>query len=257
MTARMQDKVVLVTGGASGLGRATAERLVREGARVAIGDLNTKAGEQVAAALCATGGRAIFAHHDVTREADWQAAIAATQDQLGPLDALINNAGILIPGDIEHIALADYRKLMQVNAESCFLGCQAGVRAMKERGGAIVNVASVASWLPVVNYAGYSVSKAAVEALTRATALHCRANRIAIRVNSVHPDGIWTPMMEASLPPGVTPQAILFDPQTNPRGRATRPEHIAKVLVFLASDDAHAISGAAIHADSAILGMGL
>jgi len=250
---RVNNKVALVTGGASGVGRATVQLLLAEGARVAISDINAQAG-QAFADEC--GERAIFVRHDVSSEADWSAAIAATQERLGPLDILINNAGILLPGSIETATLAQFRQLMQVNADSCFIGCQQGVAAMKERGGSIVNMASVSSWLPVEGYAGYSASKAAVAALTRAAALHCRKSGHAVRVNSLHPDGIYTPMMQASAP-GVPAQYLLFDPKTNPKGRACLPEQIAKVLLFLASDESQAISGAEIRADSAILGMGL
>jgi len=250
---RVQDKVALVTGGASGVGQETVKLLLAEGALVAISDINVEAGEALAQAC---GERAMFVRHDVVCEADWSAAIAAVQQRLGPLDILINNAGILIPGSIATATLAQFRQLMQVNADSCFIGCQQGVQAMKERGGSIVNMASVSSWLPIEGYASYSATKAAVASLTRSTALYCRNNGLPVRVNSLHPDGIYTPMMQASAP-GVPAKFLLFDPKTNPKGRACMPEHIAKVLVFLASDDAQAINGAEIRADSAILGMGL
>jgi 3(or 17)beta-hydroxysteroid dehydrogenase len=178
------------------------------------------------------------------------------QRRFGPLDILINNAGILLAGSIETATLAQFQQVMRVNADSCFLGCQHGVAAMKERGGAIVNMASVSSWLPIDGYAAYSASKAAVAALTRATALYCRKNGHAVRVNSLHPDGIYTPMMQASAP-GVAARHLLFDPKTNPRGRACLPEHIASVMLFLASDESRAISGSEIHADNAVLGMEL
>ena len=250
---RVQDKVALVTGGASGVGRETVRLLLDEGAFVAIGDINAEAGQ----ALADEGGeRALFVRHDVASEADWRAAISAVQQRFGPLDILINNAGILIPGSIETATLAQFRQLMQVNADSCFIGCQQGVAAMKARGGSIVNMASVSSWLPIEGYAGYSASKAAVAALSRAAALYCRNNGHAVRVNSLHPDGIYTPMMQASAP-GVAAKYLLFDAKANPKGRACLPEQIAKVLLFLASDDSQAISGAEIRADSAILGMGL
>ena len=145
---------------------------------------------------------------------------------------------------------------MQVNADSCFIGCQQGIAAMKERGGSIVNMASVSSWLPIEGYAGYSATKAAVASLTRSSALYCRNNGLPVRVNSVHPDGIYTPMMQASAP-GVPAKFLLFDAKTNPKGRTTMPENIAKVILFLASDDSQAISGAEMRADSAILGTGL
>lgn len=254
MAGRAQEKVALVTGGASGVGRETALLLAAEGALVAISDLNDEVGAALAAQI---GERAIFVRHDVARESDWTQAIAAVQRRFGPLDILVNNAGILLPGNIETGTLAQFQQLMTVNAGSVFLGCQQGVAAMKARGGSIVNMASVSSWLPIENYAAYSASKAAVAALSRAAALYCRKNGHPVRVNSVHPDGIATPMMMGTLPPGVPASALLWDAKTNPKGRATLPQNIAQVILFLASDDARAISGAEMHADNAIHGMGL
>jgi 3(or 17)beta-hydroxysteroid dehydrogenase len=251
---RLAGKVALVTGAASGLGLETARLMVREGARVCLTDIQVAAGQAAAAEL---GAQAWFAEHDVSSETSWQAVMASAQAHGGPLDVLVNNAGILHSGNIETATLATFRRLMQTNAESVFIGCQQGVAAMKARGGAIVNVASIASWLPMADFVAYSSSKAAVAAITRSTALHCRKNGIAVRVNSVHPDGIATPMMMGTLPPGVPASALLWDAKTNPKGRATPPQSIAQVIVFLASDDARAISGAEMHADNAIHGMGL
>lgn len=250
---QVENKVALVTGGASGVGREVVLLLLREGARVLISDVNEAAGQALAAEC---GENAVFVRHDVTQEADWQAAMALAQQRFGGLDILINNAGILIPGNVETATLAQFQQLMQVNAASVFLGCHYAVAAMKERGGSIVNMASVSSWMPVENYVGYSASKAAVGAITRTTALYCRNQGLSIRVNSVHPDGIYTPMMQASAP-GVPAKFMLYDPQKNPKGRATMPDKIAQVMVFLASDASSAINGAEIRADSAILGVGL
>lgn len=259
MNGRVQGKVALVTGGAGGLGLETAWLLAREGARVAISDINADAGEALAARINDElgDGHAIFLRHDVTSEADWAAVITAVQAQFGALGILVNNAGILVPGNIAQATLGQFQNVMRVNAESCFLGCQHGVAAMREHGGAILNMASLASWLPVEDYPAYSASKAAVAALTRATALHCRKQGLDIRVNSLHPDAVYTPMMQASLPAGLKPEKLLFDATTNPRGRATMPEPIARIVLFLVSDEARAISGAEIRADNAILGMGL
>ncbi|MFO1292166.1 MAG: SDR family oxidoreductase [Rubrivivax sp.] len=250
---RVDNRVALVTGAASGLGREIALRLAREGARVVLTDLNEAAGAATAAEI---GASALFLRHDVTSADDWQQVMQAVQQRMGGLDILVNNAGILIPGNIETGSLEDFRRLLRVNTESVFLGCQHGVRALKERGGAIVNVASLSSWMPVQDYPGYSASKAAVAALTRGAALHCRNSGYAIRVNSVHPDGVWTPMMQASAP-GVDPKYLLFDPKRNKAGRACTPDKVAAVVLFLASDDAAHVSGAEIRVDYAILGMGL
>lgn len=254
MTGRVQDKVALVTGGASGVGLEAVKLLLAEGAKVGISDINVAAGEQLAAEL---GERAMFVRHDVSSEADWTAAIAAVQRHFGALNVLVNNAGILIAGDIEGGHLEDFRRLMQVNADSVFIGCQQGIAAMQVQGGSIINMASVASWLPVEPYAAYSASKAAVAALTRAAALNCRKQGYAIRVNSIHPDGIYTPMMQASLPKGVTQAMVMHDPKRNRSGRAYMPERIAQLILFLASDDSSVMSGSELHADNAILGMGL
>lgn len=143
---RLEGKVAMITGGASGVGRECVLRFVSEGARVVLTDLNEIAGRALAAEI---GENALFLHHDVADEADWTRVMAAAQRRFGALDVLVNNAGILIPGDIEEGSLEDFRKLMRVNAESVFIGCQQGVLAMKERGGAIVNLASVSSWMPV------------------------------------------------------------------------------------------------------------
>ena len=250
MNQRLQGKLALVTGGASGVGKETALRLAREGARVVITDLNEDGGRAVAADL---GEGALFLKHDVSSEADWAAVMATVQERCGALDVLVNNAGILIPGNIETLKFDHWQRLLRVNADSVFLGTRAGVAVMKERGGAIVNIASVASWMPIDSYAGYGASKAAVAAVTRAAALHCRKSGYPVRVNSVHPDGIWTPMTAASAP-GVDAKYLLFDVKKNPKGRACLPEDGVAMVLFLASDEARAVNGAAMNVDNAILG---
>ena len=258
MTGRVQDKVALVTGGAGGVGQATVALLLAEGARVAFTDVDEPAGQRLAQAWAAqhAADRVVFLRHDVASAADWARVMAAVEQSWGAPDIVINNAGILVAGDIESATVEDFRRVMQVNAESVFLGTQAAVRALRPRGGSIVNMASVSSWLPIDGYAAYGASKAAVGAITRSAALHCRKQRLRIRVNSLHPDGIWTPMTQSQAP-GVPAKFMLFDAVKNPAGRAFLPEQIAQVLLFLASDESSAINGAEIRADGAILGMGL
>lgn len=250
---RVQDKVALVTGGASGVGREDVLLLAREGARVVLTDLNEEAGQALAREI---GEQALFLRQDVASEADWRSVMGTVQQRFGRLDILVNNAAILVPGSIEDATLEQWQNVMHVNTDSCFLGCKYGVAAMKEIGGSIINMASVSSWLAVNSYAAYSASKAAVASLTRTVALHCRKSGYPVRVNSIHPDGTYTPMMQASAP-GIDPKYLLFNSETNRGGRACMPDQVANVVLFLASDESRYISGAEIRVDNAILGMGL
>lgn len=254
MSECVKNKVALVTGGASGVGLEVVKLLLAQGAKVAITDVNVEAGQALADSM---GEQVMFMAHDVSNPQDWEKVIAAVQARWGALHVLVNNAGILLPGDMETGRIEDFSRLLKVNSESVFLGCQYGIAAMKQEGGSIINMASVSSWLPVEQYAGYSASKAAVSALTRAAALNCRKQGYAIRVNSVHPDGIFTPMMQATLPKGVTKEMALFDVKNNRGGRAYLPEDVAQVVLFLASDASRMINGSELRADNAILGMGL
>ena len=263
MIGRVQDKVALVTGGAGGVGQATVRLLLTEGAKVMFTDVNEGDGQRLQAEWAAEFGRGNelaqvvrFARQDVASADDWTRVMTEIDQAWGAPDIVINNAGILIAGDIESGSVEDFRRIMQVNAESVFLGTQAAVKAMKAGGGSIVNMASVSSWLPIDGFAAYGASKAAVGAITRSAALHCRKQKLRIRVNSLHPDGIWTPMTQAQAP-GVPAKFMLFDPVKNPAGRACLPEQIATVLLFLAGDESSAINGAEIRADGAILGVGL
>ena len=215
---RVQDKVALVTGGASGVGLETVKLLLQEGAFVGISDINAEAGQAFADAC---GERALFVRHDVASEADWSAAIAAVQARFGPLDILINNAGILIAGSIATATLAQFRQLRQVNADSCFIGCQQGIEAMKERGGSIVNMASVSSWLPIEGYAGYSATKAAVASLGESLATELA--RTDIVVTTLLPGFIATDMsagagdsaaLTATLDEGVTAMVRAIESET-------------------------------------------
>lgn len=250
---RLNGKVALVTGAASGVGREIAMLFARQGARVVLTDRNAEGGHDVAQEI---GDRAIFLRHDVSSESDWVSVMNATESRFGAPQILVNNAGILLGGSVEDASFEQWQQLMLVNAGSCFLGCKHGVTAMKTQGGSIINMASVSSWLPVDGYAAYGASKAAVAALSRSAALHCRKHGYPVRVNSIHPDGIYTPMMQASAP-GVDPKYILFDKNTNRGGRAWTPDHVANVVLFLASDESSYVSGSEIRVDNAILGMGL
>ena len=245
MTGRVQDKVALVTGGASGIGRAIVQALVGEGARVLIADINADAGHALADEL---GSAASFIRHDASSEADWNAVAELIREHYGRLDVLVNNAGILLKGSIEETSLADWHKLLRVNSDSAFLGCRMGVALMKDHGGSIINVSSIAALAGKDDYAAYCASKGAVAALNRAVAAHCRRQKYRIRCNSLHPDGVLTPMTVASYPPGIDPQQFTID--RDPMNRMCLPEDVASAALYLASDESRAINGMELRIDS-------
>lgn len=245
MAGRIEGKVALVTGGASGVGRATVELFVGEGARVVFTDLNVDAGESLAAAL---GEQAIFIRQDAASASDWEHVSAAVRDRFGRLDILVNNAGILLKGSIEDATLDDWQRLMRVNADSVFLGCKAGVALMKDRGGSIINMSSIAGIAAKEDYAAYGASKAAIAGLSRAVAAHCRKSKYRIRCNSIHPDGIMTPMTAASYPKGIDPLRFTID--ADPMNRACLPEDVAAAILFLAEDGSRAVNGIELRVDS-------
>jgi 3(or 17)beta-hydroxysteroid dehydrogenase len=245
---RLEGKIAIITGAAKGLGEADARMFVREGARVILTDVDRENGEKLVAEL---GDMAEFHYHDVRHDAEWKALVDAVVARHGRLDILVNNAGVVELGDIETQTEADYRFIMAVSADATFFGCQHAVRVMKETGGgSIVNMASIASVQGESAVAAYCAAKGAVEALTRAVAVHCAQQRYNIRCNSVHPAGILTPMVievgrQAMLMRG--PEAA----QSGPLVKLGEPDDIAYTVLFLASDESKFINGAAIRVDDA------
>ena len=247
MAGRVEGKIALITGGASGVGRATVELMVKEGAQVVFTDLNVEAGEALAATL---GDKAVFMRQDAASAADWDGVMAMVRARFGRLDILVNNAGILIKGSIEDATLDDWQRLMRVNADSVFLGCKAGLALIKESGdgGSIINMSSIAGIAAKDDYAAYGASKAAISGLTRAVAAHCRRAKYRIRCNSIHPDGIMTPMTAGSYPKGLDPARITID--GDPMNRACLPEDVAAAILFLADDTSRAVNGIELRVDS-------
>ncbi len=248
MTGRLEEKVVIVTGGASGIGRGTAEVLAREGARVVITDVNEALGDEAAKAI---GGDALFLRHDVADEASWQSVIAATVDRFGRLDVLVNNAGIIEVADIENTTVEQLRRVLAVNTEGVFLGCKHAIPAMRASGGgSIVNISSTAGLVGTPPFAAYSASKGAVRALTKTVAAHCQQKGDAIRCNSVHPGGIDTPLVRA-----ITPERTADDGETVERGRAIgygEPQDIGHLVSYLASDESRFMTGAELAIDGGL-----
>lgn len=246
MAGRVQGKVVLVTGGASGIGRATALLLAREGAQVLISDIDVESGQALANEI---GSAAMFMRHDAASEAEWNAVIEALRERYGRLDVLVNNAGILLKDSIEETSLDDWQRALRVNSDSVFLGCRAGIALMKEgAGGSIINISSLAALAGREDYAAYSASKGAVAALTRTVAALCRRRKYRIRCNSLHPDGVLTPMSSAEYPAGIDPRRLTID--SDPMHRMCLPEDVAASVLFLASDESRAINGVELRIDS-------
>lgn len=244
---RVANKVAIVTGGASGVGRADALLLAREGAKVVITDLNDKDGLAVEKEINdKQAGSALFIKHDIASEDDWKAVITKTEETFGGLDILVNNAAILLYGTIENTDLATWQKIQRVNSDGYFLGCHYGYKAMLKRGGgSIINMSSISGIGGVSSFCAYSASKGAVAALSRSIAAHSRMNLHKIRCNSIHPDGIMTPMvmnLQGSMPKGVQTQVRMMD-QKQMMARFAKPEQIAELVLFLASDESSFITG--------------
>lgn len=251
---RLSGKVALITGGASGVGKADALLMAREGARVVITDLNEDAGRALAAEIGAES--ALFVRHDIASEEDWVSAIAQAKEKFGGLDVVVNNAAILAIATIEDTTLELWQKVQRVNSDGYFLGCKHGLAALRERpkGGSIVNMSSMAGIGGQSSTAAYSASKGAVSALTRSVAAHCRAQLYPIRCNSVHPDGIMTPMVMTTKRLGSgKPGYIREKDPKQLMARMAQPEDIANLVLFLASDESRFINGAEMRIDNGYL----
>ncbi|MDZ4373022.1 MAG: glucose 1-dehydrogenase [Phenylobacterium sp.] len=250
MTGRVAGKVALVTGAASGIGRACAEKLAAEGARVVATDIQDELGQAVAAGIIQAGGQAEYVRQDVTDEAAWASVVAGVRDRHGRLDILINNAGIGIGGSILEMSLSDWRRQTAINLDGVFLGVKHSIPLMRETGdgGSIVNMSSVAGLKGSANLAGYCATKGAVRLFTKSVALECANARDGIRVNSVHPGLIETPIwitVQAALTPGANamPDLDAMSAMAVPMGVKGVPDDIANGVLWLCSEESRYVTG--------------
>jgi NAD(P)-dependent dehydrogenase (short-subunit alcohol dehydrogenase family) len=247
---RLENKVALITGGASGMGASMARIFAREGAKVVIADMLEEAGRALAAEITEANGAAIFQKLNVSEEAEWQAAIDATLAAFGRLDILVNDAGISGSAVDDLFDSAAWERIMAVNATGTFLGMKFAIPLMKQAGGgSIVNISSISG---VTGQRGihvaYNASKGAVRTLTKAAAVqHGRDN---IRVNSVHP-GLMPPMRTSGRTADPVVRAKML--QSVPLRRDGRVEEVANAVLFLASDEASYITGVELYVDGGFL----
>lgn len=247
---RLKGKVAFVSGGASGLGRAIVERFVAEGASVVFGDVNQEAGEAVARA---TG--AVFRRQDVAREEDWFDAMKDVETRFGRLDILVNNAGVLGPGPLEQIEVEAWNRLFAINVTGVMLGCKHGGLLMQRNPGgptgSIINMASNSALLATADDCGYSATKGAVRLMTKAIAVNFARRGLGIRCNSIHPGPIDTPIFDPlrALPAEQAATVMELLRRMVPMGRLGRPEEIAALALFLASDESSFSTGVEFVAD--------
>ena len=246
---RLDGKVALITGGARGMGKSHVRHFVAEGARVVFGDVLDDKGRYVADGLGQECCR--YVHHDVTSEADWAVAVATATDVFGRLDVLVNNAGVLRFARIAEMPLADFRRILEVNAVGCWLGMKAVIEPMKAAGGgSIVNISSIEGFTGAAGLSAYSASKFAVRGMTKVAAQEL--GRFGIRVNSVHPGGVLTRMTleQAATFDRVDGDAFL---RSLPIARFAEPVEISRLVAFLASDESSYSTGSEFVADGGIL----
>jgi NAD(P)-dependent dehydrogenase (short-subunit alcohol dehydrogenase family) len=245
---KLDGKVAVITGAASGMGRATALRFAREGAAVVVADLNSQAGETTVAEIAATGGRAVFQHTDVGDDGAIKAMIDRAVKEYGRLDITYNNAGIGgATGLLEETTSADWDKSFAILTRAVFLGVKYSVAPMRKAGGgSIISTSSVAGLRGVAGLHAYSAAKAAVISLTESAAIELGRDRI--RVNCICPGGVITPLVYRGMRGGEEAARRNMD-HAQPIPRAGKPEDIAAMAFFLASDDAEWITGAAMVVD--------
>ena len=246
---KLSNKVALITGSGSGIGRASAILFSQEGAKISVADIDEKGGQQTVDLIKQKGGSAIFIQTDVSKANDIERMIRATVDHYGKLDILFNNAGIGMPFiPIEEVKESIWDRIMEINVKGIFLGCKYAVPIMKRQGGGvIINTASISGVRPRPGLSAYSASKGAAILLTKALAIELAPFKI--RVNCVNPVVVDTPFLEKNIDLSQLEEAKKSMLSTIPLGRLCQPEDIAHAALYLASDESSMVTGASLNVD--------
>ena len=255
---RLKNKIALITGAASGIGKSCAEMFAAEGATVIVSDINDDQGQSTVNHI---GSNAIYHHLDVKTESEWIAITSFIEDNYKSLDIVVNNAGItgFVPDigsqDPEHTSLDSWHRVHAVNLDGVFLGCKYAIAMMKKHGGSIINISSRSGIVGIPRAAAYASSKAAVRNHTKTVALYCAEERYNIRCNSIHPAAILTPMWDAMLgnDKNSREEAIKNIANDIPLKAMGKPEDVAYAAVYLASDESVYLTGIELNIDGGIL----
>jgi NAD(P)-dependent dehydrogenase (short-subunit alcohol dehydrogenase family) len=263
---RLKNKIALVTGAASGIGRGTAIALAKEGAEVVVGDIDADGGQETCRQIERTGGRARFAKLDVAHEEDWARVIAAIGREPGALHVLVNNAAICISKPLLEMSFESWKRQLAINLDSVFLGTKAALPLMaKSGGGSVINISSVAGLKGIPGMTGYCAAKGGVRLFTKAAALECARARNGVRVNSIHPGAIETPIWlklgnDGEMPAdaaGKNEDAMenirAAGEEATPLGHTGLPQDIAAGVVFLASDESRFVTGTELVIDGGVM----
>ncbi len=249
---RVKNKVAIVTGGASGLGKSSAKLLAREGAKIVVSDIDEEGGKKVVQQIKEDGGEAIFIKQDVAKEDEWKNVIETTLETYGKLHILANSAGIGLGGTVEDVTLEDWKNLIDINLNGTFLGTKYGIKGMRktDEGGSIINFSSIEGLIGDPNLPAYNASKGGVTIFTKSAALHCTKQGYGIRINSIHPAYIWTPMVENFLKAqGDVEEGKKQLESLHPIGHLGEPDDIGYGVVYLASDESKFMTGSELVID--------
>lgn len=254
---RVDEKIAVVTGAAQGLGAAIAMMLAREGAKVALTDLNVDGANEIAGAINNEhSGRAMALEQDVADEEGWQRVLQQVQSDFGGLNILVNNAGIGSIASVEDETYENWRRVHAVDLDSVFLGCKYATPVIADSGGgSIINISSISGIIAGHNLAAYNSAKAAVRHLSKSVALHCARAGNNIRCNSVHPVFIDTPILDGMARGGDREAGLRKLGRQIPIGRVGQPDDVAYAVLYLASDESNFVTGSEIKIDGGISAM--